>query len=66
MPLDDAVQSLLDGLTEQGVRPFEDMSVAEARATVASFVDLQAEPREVAQVIDATYPGPAGGQDLRV
>ena len=66
MPLDDAVQSLLDGLTEQGVRPFEDMSVAEARATVASFVDLQAEPREVAQVIDATYPGPAGRQDIRL
>ncbi|TQC42931.1 alpha/beta hydrolase [Rhodococcus sp. WS4] len=66
MPLDTAVQNLLSGLTEQEVRPFEEMSVAEARATVASFVDLQAEPREVAQVIDTCYPGPAGDQNIRV
>ncbi|MDF3312960.1 alpha/beta hydrolase [Rhodococcus koreensis] len=66
MPLDAAVQSLLNGLTAQGVRPFEEMSVADARATVASFVDLQAEPRPVAQVIDTIYPGPAGDQDIRL
>ena len=66
MPIDAAVQNLLDGLNEQGVRPFEHLSVAEARATVASFVDLQAPPECVARVIDTTYPGPAGAQNIRL
>ncbi|MFC9840773.1 alpha/beta hydrolase [Rhodococcus sp. NPDC127530] len=66
MPIDAAVQNLLDALDAQGVRSFEHMSVAEARATVASFVDLQTPPEPVAQVIDTTYPGPAGDQSIRL
>lgn len=66
MPIDAAVQNLLEGLNAQGVRSFEHMSVAEARATVASFVDLQTPPEPVAQVIDTTYPGPAGDQSIRL
>ena len=64
MPIDAAVQTLIDGLNKQGFRPFADMSVAEAREAVASFVGLQAPPRAVAQVIDTTYPGPAGDQSI--
>jgi acetyl esterase len=66
MPLDPAVQNLLDGLTAQGVPAFAQMSVAQAREVVATFTALQAPPREVARVIDTTYPGPSGDQDIRL
>lgn len=66
MPVDPAVQDLINGLTAQGVRSFEQMSVSEARNLVATFTDLQAPPREVANVVDTTYPGPGGDQHIRL
>lgn len=64
MPIDAAVQGVIDALS--GSKPFEQMSVEEARAAVASFASLQKPHREVAKVIDTTYPGPAGEQQMRI
>jgi acetyl esterase len=66
MPLDTAVQDLITGLGEQGIRSFEQMGVTEARNFAATFVDLQAPHRAVAKVIDTTYPGPAGDQRIKL
>lgn len=66
MPLDIAVQNLIDVLSKQGLKSFEQMSVAEARDAVDSFVGLQAPPREVARIVDTEYPGPGGNQQIRI
>lgn len=66
MAFDPHVQTLLDGLAEQGVRPFEEIGVAGTRAVIDSFTGLQAPAPDVARVIDGTYPGPAGAQPLRI
>ncbi|TQS87358.1 alpha/beta hydrolase [Arthrobacter sp. TS-15] len=64
MPVDAAVQGVLDALS--GSTPFEKMSAEEARAAVASFTGLQLPHREVAKVINTTYPSPAGDQPIRL
>jgi len=66
MPLDIAAQNLIDVLTKQGLKSFEQMSVAEARGAVDSFVGLQATPQEVARVVDTEYPGPGGNLKIRI
>jgi acetyl esterase len=66
MPIDPAVQNLLDGLNAQGVPSFTQMTVDQAREVVSTFTALQAPPREVARVIDTTYPGPSGDQSIRL
>lgn len=64
MPVDAAAQGIIDALS--GSTPFEQMTVDEARAAVASFVGLQKPHREVSEVIEAEYPGPAGPQKVRI
>jgi acetyl esterase len=66
MPLDTAVQGLIDALGQQGMKPFEQLSVEEARAVVQSFTGLQKPAREVAELVETTYPGPGGEQKLRI
>lgn len=66
MSLDTAAQSLLEALDQQGLKSFEEMTIEEGRGVVDSFTGLQKPGREVAQVIDATYPGPGGEQNLRI
>lgn len=66
MTLDTAVQGLIAGLKEQGVRPFEELTIQEGRGIIDSFTGLQQPGREVAEVIDATFPGPGGEQNLRI
>jgi acetyl esterase len=66
MPVDAVVQGLIDALSEQGMKSFEQMSVAEARQVVETFTGLQAPPQDVAQMIEATYPGPGGDRELRI
>jgi acetyl esterase len=66
MPIDRSVQKLIKGMSEQGIRSFEQMGVVEARDFAATFVDLQAPHRAVAEVIDTTYPGPAGDQRIKL
>ncbi|QGU06611.1 Carboxylesterase NlhH [Corynebacterium occultum] len=66
MALDSAVQDLLDGLQQQGLKSFEQLSTEESRAVVDSFKGLQLPTREVAEVIDETFDGPAGKQQVRI
>jgi acetyl esterase len=64
MPVDVAAQGVIDALS--GSTPFEQMSVEEVRAAVASFVGLQKPHQDVSRVIDTVYPGPAGPQKARI
>jgi acetyl esterase len=66
MPLDTAAQGLLDALDQQGLKSFEELSLEEGRGVIESFTGLQQPPREVAEVIEETYPGPGGEQKLRI
>src|SRR4051812_19476220 len=65
MTLDASVQALLDGLAAQGMKPFAELSPAQVREVVETFAGLQPAAREVARVVETSYPGPAGPQDLR-
>ena len=55
MALDKDVATLLRAMSEQGLRSFEQLSVAEARQVVSTFVGLQAPPQDVAEVWETTY-----------
>ena len=65
MPLDPECRMLMDQL--QGtMRPFHEMSVAEARAAIGALADAAGTPEPVAHVEDRTVPGPAGEIPVRV
>lgn len=66
MPVHPEAQALLDALAEQGMPPIECMTVPQARAATAAFVDLQPPAEDVAGVVDRTIPGPAGDIPVRV
>ncbi|MDF3312825.1 alpha/beta hydrolase [Rhodococcus sp. T2V] len=66
MPFDPAVQSVVDGLSQQGLKPFDALSLDETREAVGLFATLQNPPRYVATVAEMAYPGPGGPQDLRI
>ena len=66
MPLDPQVQALLTQLEEQGLPPFEQMSVPQARDVMAGFRELQGEPEQVGKVSDVLADGPAGRLPVRV
>lgn len=66
MAVDTAVQTIMDGLAQQGQKSFEEISVEEGRAVVASFIGLQKPAQDVARVINETIDGPGGDQHLRI
>jgi acetyl esterase len=66
MALDPAVGNLIVGLAAQGMKPFAELTPAQARDVVDGFVGLQAPPRKVAEVAQTTYPGSGGPQELRI
>jgi acetyl esterase len=66
MPLDEDARLLIEAMSEQGMPRFEQMTPAQVRDVVATFVGLQAPRREVARVVDGAYPGPSGPQPLRI
>ncbi len=66
MPLDTQVSALLDQFKQQGLPPFEQMSVTQARVVALAFRDLQGEPEPVAEVRDILVPGPAGQLPVRL
>lgn len=66
MAVDTAVQKIMDGLAEQGQKSFEEISVEEGRAVVASFTGLQKPAQDVARVVNETISGPGGDQNLRI
>lgn len=60
MPLNAQAEALLKQFEEQGLPPFEEMSVPQARDVSMAFRDLQGDPQAVAEVRDVLIPGPAG------
>lgn len=66
MAVDTAVKTIMDGLAQQGQKSFEEISVEEGRAVVASFTGLQKPARDVARVVNETIEGPGGDQSLRI
>jgi acetyl esterase len=58
MPLDPEAQMLLAQFEAMGAKPFEDMTVPEAREAAAAFLDLQGPPEHVASVDHCFIPGP--------
>ncbi len=52
MTLHPEAQALLSALGEQGVPPFECMTVPQAREATAAFLDLQPPAEDVASVVD--------------
>ena len=66
MPVKPQVQALLDELEKQGLPPFDQMSVTQARAVTLGFRDLQGEPENVGEVRDILVPGPAGALPVRL
>ncbi|MFL5253465.1 MAG: lipase, partial [Rhodopila sp.] len=66
MPVLPQVRALLDEFEKQGLPPFEQMSVTQAREVTLGFRDLQGEPENVAEVRDILVPGPAGALPVRL
>lgn len=66
MPVHPQVQALLDEFKKQGLPPFDQMSVTQARVVALGFRDLQGEPEALAQVRDIVVPGPAGKLPVRL
>ena len=58
MTLDPQAQGLLELLRQQGVKDFSEMSVAQARGFMGSFINLEGEPQGLAEVRDLTVAGP--------
>ncbi|QHE69907.1 alpha/beta hydrolase [Rhodococcus sp. WAY2] len=66
MALDANAAELIAGLRAQGMKPFAEMSVEEARAVVSTFTGLQAPPEPVDRVEDAHYDSAGTTLPLRV
>ena len=66
MPLDPQVEALLNEMREMGAKPFEELSVAEARIAARSFAELQGPPEEVASIEHRFIPGPTADLPVRI
>jgi acetyl esterase len=66
MPLNPHAEALLKQMEAQGLPPFEEMSVPQARDVALAFRDLEGDPEEVAEIRDVLAPGPAGQLPVRV
>lgn len=66
MPLNPQAEMLLKQFDEQGLPPFEEMSVPQARDVSLAFRDLQGEPAPVPEIRNVLIPGPAGKLPARV
>jgi acetyl esterase len=66
MPLDPQCRALLDEMEAAGVRPFEELSVREAREAAWGYLAVAGEPQEVASVGHTFVPGPTADLPARV
>jgi acetyl esterase len=66
MPLDPQVTALLEQMNAQGLPPFEQMTVDQAREVSSNIAGLQAEPPSIASVENRAVPGPAGDIPVRI
>src|SRR2546422_11641497 len=65
MPLDPEAKLLLEQMTAV-VRPFDELSVDEARAAIATLSAAAGEGEAIARVENRTVPGPRGEIPVRV
>jgi acetyl esterase len=66
MPLDPQIEAVLDEMRAAGAKPFEALSVPDARIAALGFLELQGEPEEVARVDHHFIPGPTADLPIRV
>jgi acetyl esterase len=66
MPIDPAVRMILDQMVESGLRPFNEVSVTEARASMLALAGASGELETVARIEDRSVPGPGGDIPVRV
>jgi acetyl esterase len=66
MPVDPAIQVLLDNLSGASPVDLSAMSVDEARSVMAMLVLVDGDPEPVAEVSDRAIPGPAGDVPVRI
>jgi acetyl esterase len=66
MPLDPSIQALLEQMHAQGAKPFEELSVPEARVAARSFAELQGLPEDVAAIEHRFIPGPTADLPVRI
>ena len=66
MPVDSAIQTMLDAMAQASSGDLSDMSVEEARAMIGMLALVDGDPEPVTQVNDRTIPGPAGDIPVRV
>jgi len=66
MPLDPQAQALLEQMQSQGMPPFDQMTVAQARQVGLEFKNLEGPPQAVAKVEDHLIPSPGGELGLGV
>jgi acetyl esterase/lipase len=66
MPLDPRAQAILDQIKAEGLPPFEEMSVPQAREVAAAFKEMQSEPPPIARTEDRTIAGPRGDIPIRI
>src|SRR4051794_30801227 len=66
MPLDPQIEALLAEMRALGAKPFEELSVPEARIAARSFKDLQGPPEDVARVDHLFIPGPTADLPVRI
>jgi acetyl esterase len=66
MPLDPEAAVLLDQMREMGAKPFEELTVPEARLAAIPFLHLQGTPQEVASVDHLFIPGPSADLPIRI
>jgi acetyl esterase len=66
VPVDPAVQALLDQFNDPNAPAIADMSPQQAREGFAALKALQGPPEEVASVEDRKLPGPAGAIPVRI
>ena len=66
MPLDPQIEAVLEEMRAAGAKPFEELSVPEARIAALGFKELQGEPEAVASVSHHFVCGPTADVPVRV
>jgi acetyl esterase len=66
MPLDPQCRALLDEMEAAGVRPFEELTVPEAREQAWGYLATAGEPQPVASVASRFIPGPTADIPVRI
>ena len=66
MPLDPRAQALLEQIQAEGLPPFEEMTVPQAREVAATFKEMQSAPPPMARTEDRMIAGPRGDIPIRI